>query len=362
MAAKGRKRTGNPARRNRPAANQPATPRPAGNKPAAKKKPAASVRAPGRTSRWSDRLRDPEVGTGYPLLLRVLPTAAEPAAWLRGVLGVFGALLGYAMLVPSVGMLIWVLGWSISGRGDGTTLAEFLELARAYETPWGPAGGHVGIAMLIPVSLAVVAMVHRTKPGWLWSVVRGIRWRLLGWSLLVSAVIVAAVLAVTTWLEKLDYSWQPQDGFWGFLIVIVLVTPFQAAAEEVFFRGYLMQALGSFARSPWVGVVLSALVFAAFHGVQNPALFADRLAFGLLAGVLVWRTGGLETAIAAHVINNVFAFGLATLTSSVAAARALQEITWAAAAADIAGWTVLALGLWLLAKRRGEHTEVPAAS
>lgn len=34
-------------------------------------------------------------------------------------------------------------------------------------------------------------------------------------------------------------------------------------------------------------------------------------AFALAAGVLVWRTGGIEAAIALHVVNNslVFAFG-----------------------------------------------------
>ena len=51
-----------------------------------------------------------------------------------------------------------------------------------------------------------------------------------------------------------------------------------------------------------------SVVFALLHGTQNLPLFADRLVFGLLAGLLVWRTGGLEAGIAAHVINNVFAY------------------------------------------------------
>lgn len=340
MAKQGRSR-GNPARRNRPA--------PTGGRA----RPAAKTRG-----QWDAHLRDPEPGSTYPLVLRVTPSMDEPAPWFRSVIGVLAALLGYAMFLPLVGLAVWNLGWLISGRGSGLAREEFLSRTAAYESPWGLVGGHLGIAMLIPISLVIVAVVHRTKPAWLWSVVGAVRWRLLGWSLLVSAVIVIAVLAVTSLIEGTEYVWQPQPGFVAFLIVIVLVTPFQAAAEEVFFRGYLMQALGAFGRGPWLGVVLSAVVFAAFHGVQNPALFADRLAFGLLAGALVWRTGGLETAIAAHIINNVFAFGIAALTSSVAAARALQEITWAAAAADIAGWTVLALGLWLLAERRDERTTV----
>ena len=44
---------------------------------------------------------------------------------------------------------------------------------------------------------------------------------------------------------------------------------------------------------------------------QNPPLFFDRFAFGLVAGVLVVLTGGLEAGIAMHVLNNWLAFGLA---------------------------------------------------
>ena len=62
-----------------------------------------------------------------------------------------------------------------------------------------------------------------------------------------------------------------QPGFWGFLMVILLTSPLQAAAEEIFFRGYLMQALGSLVARPWFGVVVSALVFALLHGTAEPA-------------------------------------------------------------------------------------------
>jgi hypothetical protein len=56
---------------------------------------------------------------------------------------------------------------------------------------------------------------------------------------------------------------------------------------------------------------VTALLFALAHGAQSPWLFADRLVFGLLASLLVWRTGGLEIAVAMHAANNLLAFGLA---------------------------------------------------
>lgn len=300
-------------------------------------------------------VRDPAPGTSYPLVLRVEPTAHEPAPWWRSLLGLMTALLLYAFVVSLVALAVRELAAVFSSQSRD----EFLAEANAYENVWGLVSAHLGIAMLIPVSVAIIYFIHRRHPRWLASVVGRVRWGLLGWSLAVSAVVITLVLVVTSWLEGIDYTWGPQAGFWAFLIAIVLLTPFQAAAEEVFFRGYLLQSLGAFARTPWVGILTSAVAFAFFHGVQNPALFADRLAFGVLAGVLVWRTGGLETAIAAHVVNNVFAFTLAGLTSTIAEARALQEITWAAAAADIAGWAVLALALWAVARWRKAEVVVP---
>ena len=165
------------------------------------------------------------------------------------------------------------------------------------------------------------------------------------------------VVLLSTLVEA-PARWSPQPGFWGFLVVIILTSPLQAAAEEVFFRGYLMQALGSLVAKPWFGVVVSALVFALLHGTQNLPLFLDRLGFGLLAAVLVWRTGGLEAGIAAHVINNVFAYVLAGLTTSIAEIRAISEIGWVDAAFDVGGFALFAVLAYLVARRLRLPTRV----
>ena len=61
----------------------------------------------------------------------------------------------------------------------------------------------------------------------------------------------------------------------------------------------------------------------------------NRFAFGVLAGWLVVRTGGLEAGIAAHVANNVSSFALAALTSSMAQIKAVTAVTWVLAAWDL---------------------------
>ena len=77
-------------------------------------------------------------------------------------------------------------------------------------------------------------------------------------------------------------------------------------------------------------------------------------------GALAWRTGGLEASIGAHIANNLGAFLWAALTSSVAAARAVQELTWLSAVEEIAGFAVFAAVAWWIAGRMRVQTEVAA--
>ena len=193
--------------------------------------------------------------------------------------------------------------------------------------------------------------MHGLPLGWLSSVRPRLRWRYLGWCLLAAAAVLYGMVAVTALLSAQPLAWRPQPGIVAVLLVVGLVTPLQAAAEEYLFRGYLLQALGSFFPNPWLGVVLSSLLFAVLHGSQNLPLFLNRLAFGLLAAALVLATGGLEASIAAHVVNNVGAYTLAGLTATIAELRAVRSLGWTDALLDVAGFAVFAVVAVLLARR-----------
>lgn len=306
----------------------------------------------------------PPVGVAYHALLR-LP--GRPV-WL----GLAGIVLGvslYTLAVTVLSQLVVGLGWSLGGsRGD---FGKYFARAMAFEIPVGMLATNVAIAVLIPISMVLVAFIHRAKIAYLTSVLPGLRWRYLILAALAALVIFTSVLVISALADGESLRWSPQPGLGGFLVVVALTTPLQAAAEEVFFRGYLMQALGSLGRSgdqqasglgravssPWFAIVASALVFAAFHGLgqQNPALFLDRFGFGVVAGLLVVRTGGLEAGIAAHVMNNVMAWVLAGTTSSIAAVRATSEIGWIDAGFDVGGFALFALAAWWIGSKMRVH-------
>ncbi|MEA5053542.1 MAG: CPBP family intramembrane glutamic endopeptidase [Propionicimonas sp.] len=306
-----------------------------------------------------DRLAvaQPPAGVPYSEVLAGADGAQGPR-WRSLAVGVIGAALGivlFLVVTPAVELGVLGIGWAVAGQPGSFT--EYYRAGHAFQTPLGMVAAHLGLAMLIPITVALLVGVHRVHPRWLHSVQPGFRWRYGLVAFGVACVVLNGVMLVSQ--PATLGALRPQPGFWGFLVAILLTSPLQAAAEEYFFRGYLMQALQPGLRSPWFGVVASALVFALFHGTQNLPLFLDRFGFGLLAGVLVVRTGGLEAGIAAHVANNIFAFTWAGLTSTIATVRATQVIGWVEAAWDLAGFALYALAAVWVGRRMHLATTTP---
>ena len=111
-----------------------------------------------------------------------------------------------------------------------------------------------------------------------------------------------------------------------------------------------------------VGTVVAALVtatlFALAHGTQDPWLFSDRLAFGLVASWLAWRTGGLEASIALHTANNLVSLGYSAVEGTLSESLAASSVDWEYVVLDLA--MMLAFGVivhrladrWQLTVRR----------
>ena len=91
------------------------------------------------------------------------------------------------------------------------------------------------------------------------------------------------------------------------VVIAIVLTPLQATAEEYVFRGYLMQTIGGWLKHPLWAILLPVPLFAIGHNYDIWGLL-DVSVFAIAAGWLTWRTGGLEAAIVAHVINNTVLF------------------------------------------------------
>lgn len=223
--------------------------------------------------------------------------------------------------------------------------------------PWSLVLGMGSIILMIPaVILAMLALGIRPT-GRVWSVAGRIRWGLLGRTLgsaLIAVVVmngvgilVGLLMTGSSESEALP-SDQPEFNVTAAIISFVLVlllVPFQAAAEEVVFRGLFLQVLGSWMKSPWLAIVLSTLAFSAMHIYDIWGLLGVGM-MGFVAAWLTWKTGGLEAAIAIHILNNIAAFafmasGVTGDTGQVEASGGPELLISEAVGLSLFAWLVL---------------------
>lgn len=138
--------------------------------------------------------------------------------------------------------------------------------------------------------------------------------RALGWWLL-CLPLVAAILYATYKItgraaieEQLDMMPDLSDddgtGTASFILLVGILSP---VAEELIFRGVLFAWLRRHVNF-WIAGVLSALVFAAAHGI--PDIILPTAVLGVLFAWIYERTGSLWPAIAAHIAHNLLVTGV----------------------------------------------------
>lgn len=256
-------------------------------------------------------------------------------AWWRPVLGIFLLVLGMLVVVPLAMLPVLVIGVLIEG-GTQDFLDAFLQAGTLQKlTPSGLLYLNLTLGGLILWCWGLIRVLHQMRPRWLTSVMPKMRWSFFGVCLGLSVVALIAQLAVSLFIPEsaasaeLDGEVVKVTGTTiALALVILFTTPLQAAGEEYAFRGYLLQAVGSLTRNRWVAILVTSTLFAMAHGFQNFPLFFDRFMFGLVAGWLVIRTGGLEAGIAMHVLNNYLAFGFALVFGSIDETLNVSEVSW----------------------------------
>ena len=131
-------------------------------------------------------------------------------------------------------------------------------------------------------------------------------WPAVGMSVLIAAS-QAFVLFSALSLLDVDLQFQGEElerrqrlvsGIAGILNACI----FAPIGEEIGFRGIILGGLLKTRCRPWIAILVSAIIFASFHGFG--ANFVTAMLFGILAGWLYWRTGSIIPGIIIHTTNN----------------------------------------------------------
>ena len=164
------------------------------------------------------------------------------------------------------------------------------------------------VVLMLPSALLARLVLGPRPLGLLFSVTGRIRWKWLLTCVVAAVAIYALINAIAVGLELAaggrPVSLQPAPGFWWLMALLIFVVPLQCAAEEVVFRGYLAQTIGRWLKHPAWAILLPVPLFVLGHAYD----IWGQLSVGIMAvamGIITWRTGGLEAAIALHAVNNM---------------------------------------------------------
>ncbi|MDH4149211.1 MAG: CPBP family intramembrane metalloprotease [Betaproteobacteria bacterium] len=261
----------------------------------------------------------------------------------------------------SLGLLLIAVGWLIGG-GYAYTVTMDAAL-------FGSVNEFVAINASVLTLLVGVVAVTVVLHGRSWRTLVTPRSRLDWRRMFEGAAVWTALAAVCAVAEHLlypgRYAWSLNLQAWlPFVVAALLLTPLQCAAEELVFRGYLLQALGRLLRHPAGLAVVSAAAFTLPH-LFNPEIAAygavimaaNYFVMGLFLASVALRDGRLELAIGAHAGNNLLLALVINYEDSVYR----TESVFAAGELDPVYSLVtlvlsaLAFHLWVFSKRRDRH-------
>lgn len=240
--------------------------------------------------------REPVIAAGAPYHLLARTTAHR---WWRPLVGVL--LLAALSVLFAVLLYGAALGLAVLAGADADP-----ELG-VTDPLWMFAVGFITVAGLLPAVLLTTRIAQRRPIGTLSSVQGRLRWRWMldcaRWALLGQVLVLA--IGVVRGDQWAGAAWPGWGLYLTVLAVAVVAVPFQAAAEEYLFRGWFLQAFASWFRTPWPGGVAASIMFVALHDYTDPLVIADLFVFAMALCWLSIRTGGLEAAVALHVVNNL---------------------------------------------------------
>jgi membrane protease YdiL (CAAX protease family) len=138
------------------------------------------------------------------------------------------------------------------------------------------------------------------------------------------------------------------------LLNLFFIAGLAAIGEELLFRGMLQRLIGKIFKSPWAGIIISAIIFSAIH--MEFYGFLPRFALGILLGAIYWYSGSLYAAMFAHFIYDSFVIVIAWFLPQTMDEKGTAgiNITTIAATGAVGLFFVILIMVWM--KRRSTQS------
>jgi membrane protease YdiL (CAAX protease family) len=160
---------------------------------------------------------------------------------------------------------------------------------------------------------AAVVLIHRRRFVSLITPAQAVNWRRAGQGFVAWIVLVAALSVVESVLYPGRYQITFDAArFIPFALASLVFIPVQTSAEELFFRGYVLQSAGLLVKNPILLSFVSGFLFMVPH-LANPEVAVNfwllalfYFAFGAFLAYITLKDNSLELALGIHAGNNLF--------------------------------------------------------
>jgi membrane protease YdiL (CAAX protease family) len=227
--------------------------------------------------------------------------------------------------------------WQVIGALPGAFLILWVLLDGNPLTTLSTTGQFVGVESALSFTALMLAsvffmagivlvmrLVHQRSFQTLISPAQRISWKrffqgFMVWLVLLGIISLGeAMLYPGRYVLTLDLS-----RYIPFVFLALVLIPIQTSAEELFFRGYILQSVGMRLRNIWILSAISGFVFMVPHflnpeaQVNYPLMGLYYFLIGSVLAYITLRDGRLELALGLHAANNLFSALIANYTVTV---------------------------------------------
>lgn len=174
------------------------------------------------------------------------------------------------------------------------------------------------VLMLFPFAvitwllLALVPKLHGLSKTQFITSRAAIDWKRVRFGFLSVAVVILLSFALFFFTNPEEIKWNfDAESFALLLVIAIILVPLQTTAEELFFRGYLMQGLAQLFPTRLFPFLFTSLIFGFMH-YGNPEvdklgllIMVSYVSTGFFLGIITLMDEGLELAIGYHAGNNL---------------------------------------------------------
>jgi membrane protease YdiL (CAAX protease family) len=177
----------------------------------------------------------------------------------------------------------------------------------------------LSFAVMLLALVIVVKTLHKQRFKEVVTARQKVDWKRIWFSFIIWAIFSAGSVFLIYYLEPGTYILQFNlQQFIILVIIAAVMIPLQTTAEELLFRGYLMQGIGLAAKNRWVPLLATSVIFGAMHllnpevGKMGYIVSLYYVGTGLFLGILTLMDEGTELALGFHAANNLTAALLVT--------------------------------------------------